>query len=265
MMPRIGLRQQGVLTMAEMIVVGILSSVVAGALYKVLITQERLYTSERVAAVRHDALRLSATILSADLMEASSSENDFIELEDDELSLRSPVGFGIVCGVDSVSRKISAIGAEGRFSDPAGDSLLIFRADGWLVRAAQVALPVVEAGPGCAYAGGPEAQYTVKVDGDITGVPVGAPIRAFHRWTYRLEEDRGAWWLARDDGTVTHLLAGPFTGDGSGLSFVYLDENGQVTDDPNRLVRLDLTLVSQVPGGIEKRDTLTATVRLRNQ
>ncbi len=264
-MSRIGVRQQGGFTMAEMVVVIILGSVVAGALYKVLITQERLYTRERVATVRHDALRLAATVLSADLMEASSSENDFIELEGDELSLRSPVGFGIICGVDSVSRKLSVIGAEGRFRDPVGDSLLIYHPDGWLVRAAQVTLPVVEAGPGCAYVAGPEAQYTVKIDGDIAGVPVGAPIRAFHRWTYRLEEDGGTWWLARDDGSVTDLLAGPFVGDGSGLTFVYLDENGQATDDPARLVRLDITLIAQVPGGIQKRDTLTATVRLRNQ
>ncbi len=105
----------------------------------------------------------------------------------------------------------------------------------------------------------------MSITGSISGVPVGAPIRAFHRYTYRLQQDEGAWWLARDDGSNVDLLAGPFAGDGSGLAFVYRDELGQETSDPARLVRLDMRLVSQVPGGIQDRDTLTATVRLRNQ
>lgn len=264
-MSRIDRRRQSGFSMAEMLVVIILGSIVAGALYQVLIVQERLYTGGRVATVRHDALRLAASVLSADLMEASASENDFDKLESDQLSLRSPVGFGIACGIDSIGSRISVIGAEGRFSASGGDSLLIYHPDGWLVRGADVRAPTAEPGPGCGYMGGPAAQWTVMVDGSIVGVPVGAPIRAFHRWTYRLEQDGEAWWLARDDGVSTDLLAGPFVGDGSGLSFVYLDENGQVTDDPARLVRLDLTLVAQVPGGIQARDTLTATVRLRNQ
>jgi hypothetical protein len=251
--------------MAEMIVVIILGSVVAGALYQVLIVQERLYTGERVATIRHDALRVAASVLSADLMEASASENDFDALNSHELSLRSPVGFGIACGVDSIRSTISVIGAEGRFSASGGDSLLIYHPGGWLVRGADVRAAASDPGPGCAYVGGPTAQWTVVVAGSITGVPVGAPIRAFHRWTYRLEEDGDAWWLARDDGSSVHLLAGPFVGDGSGLSFVYLDENEQPTVDPARLVRLELTLVAQVPGAIENRDSLTATVRLRNQ
>ncbi|NIR45711.1 MAG: prepilin-type N-terminal cleavage/methylation domain-containing protein [Gemmatimonadetes bacterium] len=252
-------------TMAELLVVIVLGTIVVGALYQVLVYQQRLYTNEQVMTVRHDALRLAANVLAADLMEASASEGDFQTLEPDRLSLRSPVGFAVACGVDTLSSSLSFIDASGRFSAAAGDSLLVYHPAGWLVRSAGSASEASDAGPGCAYSGGPTARGSLSVAGSINGVPVGAPIRAFHRYTYSLQQDDGSWWLARDDGSNVDLLAGPFAGDGSGLTFVYRDESGAETSDPNSLVRLDMRLVSQAPGGIQSRDTLTATVRLRNQ
>jgi prepilin-type N-terminal cleavage/methylation domain-containing protein len=253
-------RQRG-FTLAETLVVIVLGAVVAAALYQVLVFQQRFYSTERRAIARQDALRLASSVLTAELMEASSPGGDFGPLETDSLSLRSPVGFAIVCAVDSPSALLGLFNVTGRVS--ASDSLLIYHPDGWLVRGVQA--PPSETGVlSCPYTGGPTIEQVVRVAGSITGVPVGAPVRAFHRYTYRLEQEGSRWWLARSDGNVTDLLAGPFSGDGSGLSFTYLDSLGQSTTNPTRVARVDLALVAVSAGAQSETDTLTATIRPRN-
>ncbi len=250
-------------TLAELLVVIVLGSVVAAALYQVLIYQQKLYTQERSATYRHDALRLANAVLSADLRDASASEGDFVATSPDSLSLRSPVGFGIVCAVDSGGSKLGLFNLQGRLGALEGDSLLIYHPAAWLVRVRD-AESEESSSLNCPYGGGLEVELVIRVSGSLTGVPAGAPVRAFHRYTYSLEENREDWWLARTDGDGTEILVGPFTGDGTGLSFAYFDAAGQSTSDPARVARLELTFVAE-SGPYERLDTLTSTVRPRNQ
>jgi prepilin-type N-terminal cleavage/methylation domain-containing protein len=249
-------------TLAEVLVAIVLGSVIAGALYQVLVYQNRFYTHERAAAVRHDALRTARAVLATDLMEASGSEGDFGSLTPDSVSLRSPVGFGVVCAIDSINGILSLIDVSGRLEASAGDSLLIYHRNGWLVRAAS------QAGAGigvanCSYGNGYSVERAV-VTGSISGVPIGAPVRAFHRYTYSRQQNGSTWWLARTDRSGTDVLAGPFSSDSSGLQFVYRDVNGQPTTDPARVAWLDLMMVAEVPA-FNRRDTLIASIRPRNQ
>jgi hypothetical protein len=237
--------------------------VVAAALYQVLIYQQRLYTQERSATYRHDALRLANAVLSADLRDASASEGDFVATSPDSLSLRSPVGFGIVCAVDSGGGKLALFNLQGRMGSLEGDSLLIYHPDGWLVRGRETESEE-SSSLDCPYSGGPAVELVIRVSGSLSGVPAGAPVRAFHRYTYNLKENRDDWWLARTDGDGTEILVGPFTDDGTGLSFAYFDAAGQSTSDPARVARLELTFVAESEP-YERLDTLTSTVRPRNQ
>ncbi len=255
-------RKRSGFTLAEVLVTIVLGSVVAGALYQVLVYQNRFYAHERAAAVRHDALRTARAILATDLMEASGSEGDFGSLTADSVSLRSPVGFGVVCAVDSINGILSLIDVSGRIEASGGDSLLVYHPNGWLVRAAS------QAGTGigtssCAYANGYSVERAVVTSG-ITGVPIGAPVRAFHRYTYSRQQDGISWWLARTDGSGTQVLAGPFSSDSSGLHFVFRDQNGQPTTNAARVAWLDLMMVAKV-AAFDRRDTLVASIRPRNQ
>lgn len=250
-------------TLAELLVVIVLGSVIAGALYQVLIYQQRLYTRERSTTYRHDALRLANAVLSADLRDASITEGDLLATSPDSLSLRSPVGFGIVCAVDSGGGKLALFNLQGRMGKLAGDSLLIYHPNGWLVRVREAESEEASS-LDCAYADGPEVELVIRVSGSLTGIPVGAPVRAFHRYTYNLEENRDDWWLARTDGYRTEILVGPFREDGTGLSFAYFDAAGQSTTDPARVARLQLTFVAESEP-YEQLDTLTSTVRPRNR
>ena len=253
----------------EMLIFLTIGTLVTGALYQVVRFQQRVYRQERATIERHDALRLASSVLVSDIMEASGREGDFAALGPDSIVIRSPVGFGVVCDVDNSDKRIGLFDTAGRFNTSAGDSLLIYHPNGWLVRAIQTVNPTGTASLSCPYAAGPAIELTMRVDGSVTGVPVGAPVRAFHVYTYHLKQDRGLWWLARSDATssdgdILDILVGPFSDDGTGLAFAYSDEDGQPTTDPTQVARVDLSLVA-VSRGYTERDTLTTSVRPRNQ
>jgi hypothetical protein len=164
-----------------------------------------------------------------------------------------------------VNRNLGLFDVTGRVSASAGDSLLLFHPAGWLVRAVEEINPSSAASLACPYSAGPAIQMSVRVHASVAGVPVGAPIRAFHTYTYRLEQEGDSWWLARLDGVGSELLAGPFSAGTSGLQFAYVDSAGQTTTDPARVARVDFALVAENGSISTRRDTLTLSVRPRNQ
>lgn len=256
-------------SLVEVLIFMTVATMVAAALYQVVRFQQRAYRHERAAIARQDALRLASSVLASDIMEASGREGDFAALGSDSIVIRSPVGFGIVCDSDKSDKRLGLFSTSGRFSETAGDSLLVYTPTGWVVRGIQAVNPTGTASLACPYAGGPALDLTLRVDGDVAGVPVGAPVRTFHRYTYRLKQDRGSWWLARSDAGATDtdildILVGPFDGGGSGLQFAYFDANGQPTTDPTQVERVDLSLVA-VSGAFTGHDTLRTSVRPRNQ
>ncbi len=257
-------RRRGGFTLAEVLVFFVLATLVAGGLYQVLLFQQRAYRRERATVARHDALRLASSVLAANLMEVSGRGGDLGDLGPNSLALRSPVGFGIVCDVDSTNNVLGLFDVMGRMSATLGDSLLVYHPGGWRVRG--LVLNSSTPALSCPYKSGPSVQLSVRVDGSVNGVPVGAPVRAFHRYVYRLDQSGGSWWLARDDGSGdADLLAGPFSGDGSGLAFAYFDSTGAATSDSSRVARVDLALVAENDRPVARRDTLTTSVRPRNQ
>lgn len=259
-------------TLVEMLVVVVLGTIIVLGLYRVLTSQQRAYRHQSVVASLHDALRVAGSVLGADLREAAGAGGDLVAMGSDTLVVRSPVGFGIVCAVDTTNRRLGLIDVRGRVSATSSDSVLVYRPAGWIARA------IVEVDPpgfpalACPYASGPTLGRTVRVSGPVTGVPVGAPLRSFHLYTYRLQQDAGAWWLARADAGGSEILAGPFAG-GAGLDFVYRDTLGQLTSVASRVARVDVTLIARARSGsaglagsgTPQRDTLAISVGLRNR
>ncbi|MGH7544929.1 MAG: hypothetical protein ACREKI_01955, partial [Gemmatimonadota bacterium] len=124
----------------------------------------------------------------------------------------------------------------------------------------------------CPYAAGPTLQRTVRVSGSVSGVRVGAPLRAFHRYTYRLVPEANAWWLAREGTAGPEVLAGPFVG-GAGLEFFYYDTVGVATLTAAQVARVDVRLIARsragsaglAGSGAPLVDTLDLSVKLRNR
>ncbi len=249
-------------TLVELMIFLVLSTLIAAGLYQVVRFQQRAYREHRETVARHDALRLASSILMADIVEASGREGDFALIGSDSIVLRSPTGFAFICDHDPSDRRIAITEVTGAGYASASDTLLIYHPNGWLVRAIQDVNP---SGPSlsCPYGGGQAPDMTLRVNGSVDGVPVGAPVRAFRRHSYGLAKRGDSWWLARDDGGVSWALAGPLSAD-SGISFAYFDSVGQPTTDPTQVALVDLTIVAQTAGS-EDRDTLTTSVRPRNQ
>jgi hypothetical protein len=249
-------------TLVELMIFLVLATLISAGLYQVVRFQQRAYREHRETVARHDALRLASSILTADIIEAGAREGDFAVINRDSLVLRSPTGFAILCDRDPSDRRIAITEVTGAGYASASDTLLIYHPAGWLIRAIQDVNP---SGPAltCPYGGGQAPEMTLRLDGPVDSVPVGAPVRAFHRHAYGLAQRENSWWLARDDGSSTWALAGPLSAD-SGIVFAYFDSAGQPTTDPTRVTLVDLRIVAQTPGSGE-RDTLTISVRPRNQ
>ncbi len=255
-------RRSGGFTMVELMIFMVLATLIAAGLYQVVRFQQRAYREHRETVARHDALRLASSILTADILEASGREGDFVVIDSDSIVLRSPTGFAIICDRDPSDKRIAITEVTGAGYASASDTLLIYHPGGWLVRAIQDINP---SGPSltCPYGGGHAPDMTLRVNGPVDGVPVGAPVRAFRRHSYGLSKRENSWWLARDDGSNTWALAGPLSAD-SGIAFAYFDSAGRPTTDPTRVALVDLTIVAQTAGS-DDSDTLTISVRPRNQ
>jgi prepilin-type N-terminal cleavage/methylation domain-containing protein len=250
-------------TLVELLIFIVIASLIAAGLFEVVRFQQRAYRHHQESVARHDALRLASAVLVGDIAEASGREGDFAAMADDSIALRSPTGFGIICAHDPSDRRIALTDVSGIVGVSAGDSLLVYHPDGWLVKAIQDVNPQSASSLTCPYGGGQAPDMTLRLAGSVSDVPVGAPIRAFRRHSYHLEPRGDTWWLARDEGSFAWALAGPLEAD-SGLAFTYLDSIGQVTTDPTRVALVNLAIVAATATS-DKRDTLTVSVRPRNQ
>lgn len=251
-------------TLTEMVIVIALGTVVVMALYRTLVVQQRFYREQGAVSTTQDALRLAWSVVVADLMEADAAEGDFGVIAPESVQVRSPVGFAIVCDKDNADKTLALFGVQGRVTSGVGDSILIYDPAGWIVREVKAENPSGGPALGCPYGAGPSMEKRVRVDASVDNVPVGAPLRAFHRYTYRLEQDGDSWWLARGDGATTDILAGPFSGDGSGLAFAYFDSLGRKTSDSTAVARVDLSLVAVSQLATSKRDSLGISASPRN-
>jgi len=263
MMNRVPIRGRTGFTLVELLIFIVLASLIAAGLYEVVRFQQRAYRQHQETVARHDALRLASAVLVGDLAEASGREGDFAVIADDSIALRSPTGFGIVCAQDPSDRRIALTEVSGIVGASAGDSLLVYHPDGWRAEAIHEVNPQSASSLTCPYAGGQAPDITLRLAGSVADVPVGAPVRAFRRYSYQLAQRGDTWWLARDDGYFSWALAGPLTAD-SGLVLAYFDSTGQATTDPARVALVDLAIIAETATS-DKRDTLVVSVRPRNQ
>ncbi|MEE8490852.1 MAG: prepilin-type N-terminal cleavage/methylation domain-containing protein [Acidimicrobiia bacterium] len=257
-------RRQG-FSLAELVVVIALATVVSMALYRTLVFQQRFYRQQGAVNSTQDALRLAWSVVAADLLEANPGAGDFGFVAAESVQVRSPVGFAMICDTNRSERVLGLFNVQGRVTNAPGDSLLIYDKAGWLVRRIEADNTTGGGSLSCPYAAGPSMAKRIRVDGPVDSVRVGTPIRAFHRYTYKLERDGDSWWLARADASGTDILAGPFSGGGSGLVFTYFDSVGQTTTNAADVARVDLTLVAVSKLASAKRDSLGISASPRNQ
>ena len=268
----IPLRSRGFTIVEVLVAMTLTGSVVAGTL-RALTAQKKFYARQaRILDARH-AMRASAIILASEFRDASAVGGDLYSISSDSVGLRSTVGFGIVCGIDAGTGRLSVKHTSGHFRTANGDSVLVYventnsdSDDTW--RPAPV-ISISSSGPTCADAS--SADRHVYVSGSLVGVWIGAPVRLFHPYVYALFEMDGRWWLGRRnraDGPDYIPVAGPLAPPGdNGLELSYYDyQTRLVMTDRMRVGRVEIAIRAPTDRTMSDpayRDLSTATF-LRN-
>jgi prepilin-type N-terminal cleavage/methylation domain-containing protein len=262
-------------TLAELLIVAMIGAVVMGAIYAVLITNQRTYTVENVRVRGTQSMRAGMDILFAELREISPAEGDLLGMSGDTILVRVPREFGIVCSVTSslpsYQVRVAKLSDEG-FA--VGDSVFILadvdtlqmNDDVWVTARVSAA---TTGGPCDAALSDSSQTLTLTASGHAgdTVFP-GAPIRSFTRYYYGTAYlYYGQYFLSRwEPGGYPEGLVGPLATDG--LDFTYYDADGNTTTTAEdvRQIEVKLRVESELRDamGSQVKDSMTTRIYTRN-
>ncbi len=257
--------------LVEVSVVLFLVSLLTASAFALLSSQRRFYAAQLQIAATRDAARVALAVLAVELRAASPIAGDIYAVAADSVALRSYTGFGVVCRADGDEITIRRIA--GIFSSSPNDSILVYlgpRFASW----GGAAVTGARRPTGGRCPDGDLPDVVVRVAGSIEGVGVGAPVRGFRPYVYRLYQGGdGRWWLGQKlRGGRFQPLAGPFADpEAGGLRLEFLDGAGRPTESAHAAVWARVSVVAQsqlrVPVKSELRflsDSLSTIILLRN-
>lgn len=292
-------------TMAELLLVLLLFSLVGAAMMRIILRQQRFYRGAADIMAMRTNMREVGTAVPSDLRGISSIGGDIYAMSDSAIDFRLPTGLTTVCSI-GVGRTTMVIppsslksrsGLTSWLTAPlSGDTLFVYDEgatslmsdDSWQ----EVALSAAPTAGVCP----PSTGFTAdSVEGTLgttltlgsalnPGVVVGSTVRFFRHARYKLYQPNGsAWYLGYAECPVggcaaLQAVAGPFlpysaNGALTGLRLVYRDTTGAVTTTPANVARIDLTVRAQTQRPIQMpgrpndyyRDSVVVTVALRNR
>lgn len=277
-------------TLIELIIAVAMSSIVLGAVYRILVNNQRFYRAQSQIVEVQQNVRAVAEILPAELRELDAADGDIIAMSADSLRIKAMRSFATICATpDAATGRIvlrNSLTFQYRAFDPTRDSALVFSDgnvqsttdDTWLHSPVAAVATGVTCADGTA---GTRLTLTGMVGpggiAQLANVTSGSPVRTFEVVNYRLYDDgTGTWWLgvrtySSGAWSATSPVAGPLR-PADGIAFTYYDANGAVTAVPANVAQIQLTVRgrSTQPIQVEGRptgqyqDSLTAYVALRN-
>ena len=250
-------------TLAEVMISLALTLVVAGALYGLLVSTQRITLSQVQRVGLQSSVRAGSLIVLNELRELSAvpggtgEQNDILVAGSTALVYRAMRGIGFVCGTPSVTAiRIARSTFTGHRDPQAGrDDALIFIDDSaasgaeasWLGRK----IVSVATGAPCPGALGPGITLTVPASASVAGLEAGTPVRIAEVMELRLYESEGRAWLGArsvSSGEAIQPLVGPVT-NGSGFRLDYLDATGTPTADRTSIQSIRIALRGTTEGG----------------
>ncbi len=240
-------------TLVELLVALVLLSIVSAAIYKVLVSNDRVYSAQTQRMELSQNIRAAATILPADFRTLDATDSDITAMSATSITIRAIRQLAVVCDTPTLAGAVTFHVRKDPFYGPrmfaaGSDSLLMYYEgdngtrfdDGW-TPAALVAYVNENCVDG-------KAGYRLVVNtrmlaGQIGGkgsVPYGAPVLGFESVTYRLYQPAGdtSWYIGYQNASGTQPLIGPVLS--NGLSFVYYDSTNTVTADKAKVAIIEL-------------------------
>ena len=270
-------------TLAEVMVSLVLTLVVAGALYSLLVSTQRATRAQAGRVDLQANVRAGSLVVLSELRELSTAtggageQNDILVAGSTALVYRAMRGIGFICGTPSATAiRIARSTFTGHRDPQAGrDDALVFIDDSaaagaegsWL----GTKIVSVATGAPCPGALGPGITLTLPAGASVAGLEAGTPIRIAEVMELRLYESEGRSWLGArsvSSGEAIQPLVGPLT-KGSGFRLEYLDATGTPTADRTSIKSIRIALRGTTEGGgagnsIPVEEELITQVVLRN-
>jgi prepilin-type N-terminal cleavage/methylation domain-containing protein len=277
-------------TLIELLIGLVLVSLLAGAIYQLLVNNQQLYRQQVQRSDLNSTLRGTVAILPAELRELDAgdpAESDILAMTATAVTFKAMRTLQFLCAapVDGGTSGSVTVWRNPAFGvrplDPTRDSVLVFaegdpetRADNQWVHAN---VSVVAAGTACP-GGAASATLTltgVAPSGGLGLVLEGAPVRGFEvEQVLTYTDALGDAWLgarqsAKGSWSTTQPLLGPLAA--GGLQFAYFDSTGAVTAVPADVARIGISVSGMTREPVRSAghmqrvvDSLTTQVALRN-
>ena len=276
-------RSRGGFTLAEVMIALVLTLVVTGTLYGLLISTQRTTRAQAQRVELQSTLRAGSLIVLNELRElaalprGSAAQNDILVAGSTALVYRAMRGLGFVCATPDVATiRIARNTFSGHRDPQAGrDEAFVFVAadegtgseDSWNA----TRISGVATGAACPGSAGPGITLTVPAGALPAALEVGAPVRITEVMELRLYESEGRSWLgARSvaSGEAIQPLVGPLTRE-SGFRLEYLDAAGSAVAERSSIKSIRVALRGAAVGGgwgngASVEDEIRAQVTLRN-
>jgi prepilin-type N-terminal cleavage/methylation domain-containing protein len=277
-------------TLAEIMIAMTLMLIVSGAVFKLLVSTQRLSRSQVERAGLQSNVRMGSLVVLNDLRElgtvtaGTADKNDILEIAADAITYRAMRGMGFICQAPTATQVRITRNAFSGFRDPqAGrDALYVFidgdqdseTDDTWL----PVAITDVSTATACPGAMGDGITLTTPNTAALVGppaIPVGTPVRFYEVMELKLHVADGKSWLGARSisaGEVIQPVLGPLV-DGNGFQLEYLDAGGAETADKTAIKSIRITIRGISDGAVNPgvegilthvQDSLVTQVTLRN-
>lgn len=251
-------------------------SVIFGAMIGTAVHQQRFYVVADDAADAVAALERLENVVAAELLPLNGSAGDILFAGSDSITVRTYRGAFFVCAKFATSpvhltvRSLSGIA-------PSPDSAIVYAkgTQGALVDDHWKSVAISSLKQDFCPDSTPGWDLVAHgLNGVLDEVPVGAPMRLFHRGSYWLTVEGKQWYLKTDavQGKPT-VVSGPLapadSSAGSVLAFRYLNKSGATTAQADSIatIEIDAVAIGDVRSrrsGQPLRKDRTMTIRLRN-
>jgi len=286
-------------TLIELMVALVLMGLVSTAVYKVLVSNQRLYLAQTQQIDLQQNIRAAATILPAEFRELDAADGDITGMGPDSIRMRAMRQLAFVCntpalggGIGQLDLTIRATPMYGnRLSFAAGDSLLVYWEGDPSKRSDDIWLPaqvqsILATGAVCNDSGPTLNQgFSLRMQPNwinnaalnvANAITRGAPVRGYDKVVYRTYQAAdGNWYLGQRNpaqgGTIQPVI-GPLIG-ANGVTFSYYDSIGAVTNLPTQVAQIEIVLRARTASPIRsggagvqayKVDSMVTRVALRN-
>ena len=196
-------------TLIEIMISLVVGLLVLGGVYQLMITQGRGFGKQREVIDVRETSRDAMGLLAWDLRHAASGQSPLIVMGTNTVTLRSPLGLGVVCGKHAILARYGLWKTAGTIQATTDDSALVYQvgSNSWkALRIASVGTPAAMGVAACAWPGAraPDmvVELTVTAVSDTSLLKIGAPLRNFRRVEYAEYSLNGRWWLGRKVGAA---------------------------------------------------------------